>query len=72
MFVNYRGSLGLGKDYVESVLSNIGDADVKDVYYAVKSNPLWFNRKLLLYGGSHSGFLATQLSEQYPVSTDYN
>ncbi|KAL4112560.1 hypothetical protein QTP88_016318 [Uroleucon formosanum] len=69
LFVNYRGSTGLGKDYVESLLGNIGDADVKDVYYAVQSNPMWSNRKLVLYGGSHGGFLVTHLSGQYPVST---
>jgi len=68
LFINYRGSTGLGKDYVESLLGNIGDADVKDVYNAVQSNPLWSNRKLLLYGGSHGGFLVTHLSGQYPVS----
>ncbi|CAH1722220.1 unnamed protein product [Aphis gossypii] len=66
LFINYRGSIGLGKDYVESLLGNIGDADVKDVYNAVQSNPLWSNRKLLLYGGSHGGFLVTHLSGQYP------
>jgi acylaminoacyl-peptidase len=69
LFINYRGSTGLGKDYVESLLGNIGDADVKDVYNAVQSNPMWTNRKLVLYGGSHGGFLVTQLSGQYPVST---
>lgn len=68
LFINYRGSIGLGKDYVESLLGNIGDADVKDIYNAVQSNPLWSNRKLLLYGGSHGGFLVTHLSGQYPVS----
>ncbi|XP_060833609.1 acylamino-acid-releasing enzyme-like isoform X2 [Rhopalosiphum padi] len=66
LFINYRGSIGLGKDYVESLLGNIGDADVKDVYNAVQSNPSWSNRKLLLYGGSHGGFLVTHLSGQYP------
>jgi len=71
LFINYRGSTGLGKDYVESLLGKIGDADVKDVYNAVQSNPLWSNRKLVLYGGSHGGFLVTQLSGQYPVSTYY-
>jgi len=68
LFVNYRGSIGLGKDYVESLLGNISDADVKDVYNAVQSNPLWSNRELLLYGGSHGGFLVTHLSGQYPVN----
>ncbi|XP_022176208.1 acylamino-acid-releasing enzyme-like isoform X1 [Myzus persicae] len=66
LFINYRGSTGLGKDYVESLLGNIGDADVKDVYNAVQSNPLWSNRKLVLFGGSHGGFLVTHLSGQYP------
>lgn len=68
LFVNYRGSTGLGKDYVESLLGNVGDFDVKDVFNAIKSNPLCTNRKLFLYGGSHGGFLVTHLSGQYPVS----
>lgn len=71
MFINFRGSTGLGDDYVKSLLGNIGDADVKDVYNAVHSNPEWYNRKLVLFGGSHGGFLVTHLSGQYPVSTKY-
>lgn len=68
LFINYRGSTGLGKDYVESLISKIGDYDVKDIYNALQSNPLWSNRKLVLFGGSHGGFLVTHLSGQYPVS----
>lgn len=68
LFINYSGSIGLGKSHVESLLGKIGDLDVKDVFKAVKHNPLYFNRKLLLYGGSHGGFLVAHLSGQYPVS----
>lgn len=71
LFINYRGSTGLGKEYVDSLIGNIGDVDVKDVYNAVQSNPLWSNRKLVLFGGSHGGFLVTHLSGQYPVSIGY-
>lgn len=70
LFINFRGSTGLGKDYVESLIGHIGDADVKDVYNALQSNPSWFNRELVLFGGSYGGFLVTHLSGQYPVSTD--
>ncbi|XP_050434308.1 acylamino-acid-releasing enzyme-like isoform X1 [Adelges cooleyi] len=66
LFINFRGSTGLGQDYVESLLGHVGDADVKDVYNAVESNPSWSNRKLVLFGGSHGGFLVTHLSGQYP------
>eukprot|EP00102_Acyrthosiphon_pisum_P011826 XP_008180714.1 PREDICTED: acylamino-acid-releasing enzyme-like [Acyrthosiphon pisum] len=66
LFINYRGSIGLGKDYAESLLGNMGDADAKDIYNAIQSNPMWSNRKLVLFGGSHGGFLITQLSGQYP------
>ncbi|CAI6373921.1 unnamed protein product [Macrosiphum euphorbiae] len=66
LLINYRGSTGLGKDYVESAIGNIGDFDVKDVYNAIQSNPLWSNRKLVLFGGSYGGFLVTHLSGQYP------
>lgn len=68
LYVNFRGSIGLGKNYVESLLGNVGSADVEDVFNAVHSKPSWSNRKLLLYGGSHGGFLVIHLSGQYPVS----
>lgn len=68
LFINYSGSIGLGKNYIKSLLGKIGDLDVEDVFKAVKSNPLCSNRKLLLYGGSHGGFLVAHLSGQYPVS----
>lgn len=58
----------MGKDYVESLLGNVGDYDIKDLYNAVHSNPSWSNRKLVLFGGSHGGFIVTHLSGQYPVS----
>lgn len=72
LFINFRGSTGLGDNYLESLLGNIGDADVKDVYNAVQSNSSWSDRKLVLFGGSHGGFLVTHLSGQYPVSTPYS
>jgi acylaminoacyl-peptidase len=31
LIVNYRGSIGYGKDFLDSLLGNIGDNDVQDV-----------------------------------------
>ena len=69
LLVNYRGSLGVDEDYVNTLIGNAGDMDVKDViqfvnYFINKS--LVDSSKLILFGGSHGGFLVTHLSGQLP------
>ncbi|XP_048257485.1 acylamino-acid-releasing enzyme-like isoform X2 [Haliotis rufescens] len=70
LMVNYRGSVGFGQNSIDSLLGNVGDQDVKDVWAAATSviemgavDP----ERLLVFGGSHGGFLTTHLIGQYPT-----
>lgn len=69
--VNYRGSIGAGQDSVDFLLGKIGDTDVKDVQQAVSEAlerfPFLNPEKMVLFGGSHGGFLVTHISGQFPV-----
>ena len=70
LFVNYRGSTGLGEQVVTSLLGRIGDADVRDCHRATQvclaDNVSLSRDKVFLFGGSHGGFLVTHLAGQYP------
>jgi acylaminoacyl-peptidase len=62
LIVNYRGSIGYGKDFLDALLGHIGERDVEDVGELVKlalskySN-IVDSEKVALYGASHGGFL---------------
>lgn len=63
MYINYRGSLGLGQKSLESLLGNIGTQDVNEVAQATR----WAKKEHgyedeYFIGGSHSGFLGAHLS----------
>ncbi|KRZ03480.1 Acylamino-acid-releasing enzyme, partial [Trichinella zimbabwensis] len=67
--VNYRGSLGFGEKFVNCLGGLIGTTDVLDCHHAV-ATILQFdtnvNKKaILLFGGSHGGFIALHLIGQY-------
>ncbi|KRZ27913.1 Acylamino-acid-releasing enzyme, partial [Trichinella pseudospiralis] len=67
--VNYRGSLGFGDKFADCLGGLIGTTDVLDCHHAVASI-LQFdthvNKKaILLFGGSHGGFIALHLIGQY-------
>ncbi|XP_046568487.1 acylamino-acid-releasing enzyme-like [Haliotis rubra] len=70
LMVNYRGSVGFGQNSVDSLLGNVGDQDVKDVWAAATSvieMGVVDSESLLVFGGSHGGFLTTHLIGQYPT-----
>eukprot|EP01133_Synstelium_polycarpum_P001163 gene1163-1332_t len=64
--INYHGSTGYGKDFVDSVPGKVGELDVKDcldtIDYLVKtSNGTLDSNRVGVIGGSHGGFLAAHL-----------
>lgn len=67
MYVNYRGSLGLGQKSLESLLGRIGTQDVIEVAQATRwaLNEKDFkldSEKTVFVGGSHSGFIGAHTS----------
>lgn len=69
LHINYRGSIGFGEEFLQSLPSRCGALDVIDCIDAtddcVKQNLIDENN-LVLFGGSHGGFLALHLIGQYP------
>jgi len=62
LVVNYRGSTGYGEDFLEALVGNIGDVDVRDcaevVKAAINQYPQVIDPKRVgVFGGSHGGFL---------------
>lgn len=60
--VNYRGSTGYGKDFLDSLLGNIGSRDVEDCGNLTKAAIAQFShlvdpKRVCVEGGSHGGFM---------------
>ena len=71
VFPNYRGSTGFGQAALESLLTNIGDNDVRDImattqYVVDQFKDVVDKTKIGICGGSHGGFLTAHCTGQYP------
>ncbi|CDF38507.1 unnamed protein product [Chondrus crispus] len=67
MYVNYRGSLGLGQKSLETLPGNVGTQEVSEVAQATRwalSNPGYGldPERVGFVGGSHSGFIGAHTS----------
>lgn len=66
MIVNYRGSIGYGEKFLDSLLGNIGIADVEDSGKLTQMALEQFSeeidpKRVGVWGGSHGGFLTGHL-----------
>jgi len=68
--VNYRGSTGQGQASIEVLPGNVGTYDVMDVKVsldlALANFPVLDANRVVVFGGSHGGFLAAHLVGQFP------
>ncbi|XP_064488040.1 acylamino-acid-releasing enzyme-like isoform X1 [Ornithodoros turicata] len=69
LLVNYRGSTGFGEENLRSLIGKIGQQDIFDVQCAAEVaaqrdeiNP----DKMVIFGGSHGGFIACHAIGQFP------
>ncbi|KAI1305804.1 Acylamino-acid-releasing enzyme [Halotydeus destructor] len=68
LFVDYRGSIGVDDEYIHALLGKVGDHDVQDVVSAINHyahHQLIDKSRIVLWGGSHGGFLAAHLTGQF-------
>ena len=62
LIVNYRGTIGFGKEFMDSLLGHIGSRDVEDCGNLTKAAIEQFSdivdpKRVCVEGGSHGGFL---------------
>ncbi|MFW6017577.1 MAG: S9 family peptidase [Halapricum sp.] len=72
--VNYRGSTGRGREFVEELFDDWGGAEQGDVAVAVEdvlaSNDWIDDDRVVVFGGSYGGFSAYWQLVQYPALYD--
>lgn len=66
--VNYAGSIGFGQSGIEALEGKIGERDIADVITAVDNIEMRLGKfqKVILFGGSHGGYISSMLSGKYP------
>lgn len=67
LLINYGGSIGYSDDNSEKLCGQTGSMDVKDCKAIIRHNLDKYSldtNKLIVYGGSHGGFLSCHLSCQ--------
>lgn len=66
--VNYAGSIGFGQSGIEALEGNIGERDIADVINAIDNLEIRMKKfqKVILFGGSHGGYISSMLSGKYP------
>ena len=61
LVVNYRGTIGFGKSFMDSLLGHIGSRDVEDcgdlTKKAIQTHPEVDPKRVVVEGGSHGGFM---------------
>lgn len=69
IFINFRGSLGIGKKSIDFLLGNIGKSDVADCILTLQSAleiyPWLDPKRVFLLGNSYGGFLTAHLCGLY-------
>uniref|UniRef100_A0A0N5B8K3 acylaminoacyl-peptidase n=1 Tax=Strongyloides papillosus TaxID=174720 RepID=A0A0N5B8K3_STREA len=70
LLVNYHGSLGYGKSFVEALPGKCGTLEVDEIHHAkneiLNLYPNINKNNVCLFGGSHGGFAVTSLIGRYP------
>ena len=65
--VNYTGSIGYGQKWVVELLGKIGQLDIEDTHYFSQLFKKELGSKsVVLFGGSHGGFVTGWLVGKYP------
>ena len=67
--LDYRGSFGFGKEYIESIRGSVGDGDVTDVMNALAYMKKQYNiGNTYLVGNSYGGYLSLRTIVEHPGS----
>ena len=68
--INYVGGLGEGETHINKLLGQVGTLDVQTCTYLIdkvlETYKEFDSQNIILYGGSHGGFLSAWLAGLYP------